>query len=130
MANRNRVIRAISQAEALIERAKLADWAGQAIAWVDEHGAAGDRDALARWLTLRLRDQANSVWLDDIVDEASLALAEREQRLAFALTELDLGDFTDDDQGRLLALLPKLPAEFAPLAAMLAPPAPLDSADP
>jgi hypothetical protein len=57
--------------------------------------------------------------LDDAIDEESLRLAERQHRLAIALTELGLGEFTDEDRGRLLALLPRLPAEFQPLAATI-----------
>jgi hypothetical protein len=60
-----------------------------------------------------------SLVLDDAVDEESLRLAEREQRVAVALTRLDLGEFNDEDQGRLLALLPKMPAELSPLASMI-----------
>jgi hypothetical protein len=53
--------------------------------------------------------------LGDAVDTESLRLAEREHGLALALMQLDLGRFTKADQGRLLALLPLLLAEFSPL---------------
>ncbi len=66
-----------------------------------------------------LREHANIFVLDDAVDDESLWLAEREHRMAVALTEyLDLGEFSDEDQARLVTLLPRLPAELAPLAEM------------
>ncbi len=47
------------------------------------------------------------------------SLAEREQSMAVALTELDQNEFSEDDAGRLLALRNKLPADLSPLADML-----------
>ena len=70
-------------------------------------------------MTALLRERASSMVLDDDVDELSLELAELEHRLAVALTELNLGEFADHDQRRLLALVPRIPAEFSPLAAIV-----------
>ncbi len=62
---------------------------------------------------------SHAVLLDDSDDDASVRLAEREHRLAVALTGLELGEFNEADVARLLALVSKMPARFQPLAAMI-----------
>jgi hypothetical protein len=121
MRNPKCLVRALDAAEAVFEQARLAEWSTQAVGWINTHGDSDDRDALARRLAALLRERSLSAMLDlDIIDEASQRLVEREQGLAVALTELDLGAFSDEDAGRLARLMPSLPAEFSPLAEMFA----------
>ncbi len=114
-----RLLRALDQAEAVLGQARLANWSEQAVAWVNAHGEPDVQDALTRWLAALLAEHALSVWLDDSIDEATFQAAEHEQGLAAALNSLGLGEFRDEDVGRLLALVPRLHVELAPLADMM-----------
>ncbi len=72
MPSERQIQRALERAERVIERAKVAKWAEQAVGWVNAHGDADDQDALARWLAALLRERAMSLMLDETVSDESL----------------------------------------------------------